>query len=322
VAALLLVACVPSLGPASAIKDPDTPSSEERQAAERGPDSAIGHGHAGHAHLESSEHHDSAEHDGQSAGAQRATLVPAGGGSGRSWMGVEMRHTEHDGVLLDAVFPGSPAASAGLKAGDRVLTIAGQAIARPGDVHVALEPHGVDEWVVVTVRRAGAERFMRLRLGPKPESGELMHSLYVGQPAPSISSLRTVQGSVVPSLEQLRGQVVVLDFWATWCVACRALSPTLSRWHEELAIHGVRVLAATTEPYPEVAHAVAQLGMDYPVFVDEEGAVSLAYRASALPTVFLIDQAGVVQDVMVGFDPQRLERFRARMGELLRPPSP
>jgi thiol-disulfide isomerase/thioredoxin len=235
-------------------------------------------------------------------------------------MGIEMRHTEHEGVVVEGVFPGSPAASAGLQAGDRLVSVGEQSIARPADVVMAVQAYAVGQSLMVKMLRAGQQRFARLVLVPKPDSEELMRSIYVGRPAPSISSLQTVQGTVVPSFAQLQGKPVVLEFWATWCVACRAMAPTLNRWHDELSARGVRVMAVTAEAYEDVALALPQLDMRYPVFVDATGEVIMGYRASALPTVFLIDGQGVVRDVMVGYDPTQLEAFRQRLGELVTKP--
>lgn len=231
-----------------------------------------------------------------------------------------MRHLELGGVVVEGVVPGSPAASAGLEPGDRLLTVGEESIQRPTDVQVALGAFGPGQSVKVTVQRRGQQRFMRVQLVSTPDPSELMRALYVGKPAPSITALQTVQGAVVPSLTRLQGQIVVLEFWATWCVACRALGPTLNRWHDELGARGVSVLAATTEPHDEVASAIPQLAMRYPVFVDPEGEVTMAYRANALPTMFLIDGQGVVREVIVGFDPHAVEVFREKLAALIQRP--
>jgi thiol-disulfide isomerase/thioredoxin len=240
---------------------------------------------------------------------------------GRStpWLGIEMRRT-NTGVEVANVFPGSAAQSSGLKSGDRLLALGNSQIREPVDVHSALQGRQVGEDVDAQVMRAGTSLRLSLRLGAKPDTSELLRSVFVGKPAPSISSLRTVSGTVVPSLTQLQGKVVVLEFWATWCVACRAMAPTLNHWYETLSAQGARVLAVSSEPYEEVSNNLQQLGMRYPVFVDESTEVSQAYRAGALPTLFLIDQAGIVRSVEVGFSPERLRAFESELKALLAKP--
>jgi peroxiredoxin len=228
-------------------------------------------------------------------------------------------HPTPEGVMVGDVFPGSAAESAGLQSGDRLVSLGNAAIVDPPDVHVALNGHHVGEDVELRIERAGQPVRLNLRLGAKPDSTELMRSLFVGKSAPSISSLRTVSGSVVPSYGQLRGKVVVLEFWATWCVACRAMAPTLNRWFDSLTAQGVRVLAVSSEPFEEVSNALPQLGLRYPVFADESTEVSQAYRAGAIPTLFLIDQQGVVRDVTVGYDPEAVAAFEAKINALLQP---
>ncbi len=313
----LLASCgssAPNVELSTVSSNPDAPVSEqmEHRAAPSPRDPTPEHAHH-HGEEEHADEHGHAPRSSVGEGAPPTSLPPiehAGDDAqrGRPWMGIEMRD-EQGAVAVLSVFPGSPAASAGLTAGDELLTIAGEAISRPTDVHAALGPLQVGDRVLVTFRRDGKQRFSRLHLGPKPDSAGLMRDLYVGQAAPSISSLRTLQGSVVPSWPQLQGKVVVLEFWATWCSACRLLQPTLSHWHQRYAASGVHVLSVSAEPPQEVLNALPQLGIPYPVFSDEDESVTRAYRASALPTAFLIDERGVVRDVMIGFDPQQLARF-------------
>lgn len=221
------------------------------------------------------------------------------------------------GVQVESVFPGSAAASAGLLVGDHLLSLDDAQLSGPADVHSALADKAVGQRVLLRVMRGSSEQRLSLQLGSKPETAELLRSLYLGQPAPSLSSLRSVQGSLVPSLLQNRGKVVVLEFWATWCVACRILAPELNRWHAELSAQGVRVLGVSVEPYDEVVNNLPQLEIAYPVFVDETTEVSQAYRATALPSLFLIDQRGVIRDVVVGYAPAQIAQLKQTLATLL-----
>ena len=105
------------------------------------------------------------------------------------------------------------------------------------------------------------------------------------------------------------GRVVVLEFWASWCVACRALAPTLNDWHEEFSPLGIHILGISSDPFEEAVRASEDLA--FPTYSDEEGEVTLRYQGTALPTLVLVDGRGIVVDVMVGLDLERLPKFKA-----------
>ena len=252
--------------------------------------------------------------DGTRASAD-ATRASADGTRTPAWLGISMLQTE-GGVVVDQLIPGSPAARAGLLPGDRLMRVAGEVVSTPSDVSAVVANHQAGAQVSIDFRRDGAARLLRLETVPKPDTEQLLRHLYVGQPAPSLSSLRTVQGSVVPSLVQLKGSVVVLEFWASWCVACRAMSETLNRWHEDLGVLGVSVLGITMDPYEEAVRATELLELRYPTFSDESGDVTRDYRAMSLPTLFVIDKAGIVREVMVGLHWRRLEEMGAQLKQL------
>lgn len=119
------------------------------------------------------------------------------------------------------------------------------------------------------------------------------------------------------SSEDLRGQVVVVNFWATWCLPCRIEIPALQTLHEDHADGGVVVLGISTDvggarvvpPYLE------ERGVTYPVAL-ADGAVRRAFGGvDALPTTFVIDRDGVVRHRVVGlFAPPAL---RAAVGRLV-----
>lgn len=229
--------------------------------------------------------------------------------SGDSWLGVELRQDE-SGVALPFVYPGGPASKAGLVAGDVLQRLGEAPIRSVSDVHEAMSLIDVGASLAVVVQRGQRERLFRVDVSRRPSQEELMRTLYVGLPAPSISSLETLTGTVVPSFEQLQGHVVVLEFWASWCVACRVLTPELNEWHREGTVLGQRVIGITMDPIEIAADAVRQFEIEYSVHLDVEGEVTRAYRATALPMLFLVDRRGLVRDVVVGYDSEKLASMR------------
>jgi serine protease Do len=120
---------------------------------------------------------------------------------------VELAATEpgQPGVLVRAAVPGSPAARAGLEAGDVILTVNGEAMQRPADVARAVRSYRVMERVSVGVTRNGQQRLFAVELERLPADEEIMRRAYVGSPAPKFAQLKTIQGQVAPSVGALKG---------------------------------------------------------------------------------------------------------------------
>ena len=121
----------------------------------------------------------------------------------------------------------------------------------------------------------------------------------VGHLAPDFS-LTTVSGEEV-TLSEFRGrQPVVLNFWATWCPPCRAEIPFFQaasrKYNGQVVVLGVD----DGEPRATVAPFVTEMGMTYPVPLDDKSVVSRRYRVNSLPSTYFIDRDGVVQKVHIG----------------------
>jgi peroxiredoxin len=122
----------------------------------------------------------------------------------------------------------------------------------------------------------------------------------VGKPAPAFA-IKDMEGKTV-SLKDLKGKVVVMDLWATWCPPCRASLPHLDKLHEEIKPKGVEVFAVNEqEDKDDVQNFIKQTGLKTPVLLDSDGAVGQAYRAEGIPQTVVIGKDGVVRKVIVGF---------------------
>ena len=238
----------------------------------------------------------------------------------RGWLGVELATSSEGGVVVRSVVRGSAAEHAGIAPGDRIVRFEGVAVTTPEDVVRLVGARAPGTRVGVGLVREGAERLMAAELGAAPDESGVMKMRFVGAPAPAFEALDVVQGSLVPTLKALQGKVVVLEFWATWCVACRFMVPKLNEWHERRAAEGVAVLGVTMEPVVSVSEAARQLGIEYAVASDHSGKTTTRYHANALPTLFVIDARGVVRDVMVGYSAKRLAELESLVSALVREP--
>jgi len=132
-----------------------------------------------------------------------------------------------------------------------------------------------------------------------PSGNDAIPAPDVGHIAPDFV-LPTVSGSHL-ALRSLRGRVVLLNFWTTWCPACRREMPELARWYRELRRQGLVVLGVDKQESRDSVEAfLHKLEIPYPVVLDETGDVSARYDVLGVPTTFLIDGQGIVRSTKVG----------------------
>lgn len=131
-------------------------------------------------------------------------------------------------------------------------------------------------------------------------------------PAPGFT-LPDTSGRLV-SLEGLRGKVVAVNFWATWCGPCQEEIPDLARLYAAHRKSCFELLGVAEESgsRDDVVAAAAKLGVNYPVLLDPEGRAGDAYRIPGYPRTYLIDVRGRIRRVFEGaVDPGDLERALA-----------
>jgi peroxiredoxin len=113
-------------------------------------------------------------------------------------------------------------------------------------------------------------------------------------------TLETLEGETV-SLAELRGQAILVNFWATWCPPCRAEMPAIQQVYDKYRDRGFTVLAVDLQESPAAVSAFAQeLGLTFPILIDPDGGVFMRYRVTSLPTTFFLDRAGIIQEVTIG----------------------
>ena len=114
----------------------------------------------------------------------------------------------------------------------------------------------------------------------------------VGYLAPDFS-LRNLKGNY-QSLDSFSGQVVVLNFWATWCVPCRVEMPSFEKLYRRYRSEGLTVLAVTLDKNSEknIKSFVDEYELSFPVLLDEEGKVERLYPSMTIPFTYVIDRDG------------------------------
>lgn len=120
------------------------------------------------------------------------------------------------------------------------------------------------------------------------------------QPAPDFSLI--FADGRRQRLSDLRGKPVVLNFWATWCVPCKAEMPALQAlYNEQGAGSSFELLAINMHEAAETAAVYGvELGLTFPLVVDPDGQISSSYRVRVLPTTVIVDAQGVVRSQHLG----------------------
>ncbi len=109
------------------------------------------------------------------------------------------------------------------------------------------------------------------------------------------------------TLHDLRGQVVLINIWATWCPPCRAEMPAIQQAYAEYHDRGFTVLAVNQrEDATAITPFLAQYGLTFTALLDRDGQASATYQASALPSSFFVDRRGVIRAVYHGPLPPRV----------------
>ena len=120
-----------------------------------------------------------------------------------------------------------------------------------------------------------------------------------GAPAPEFTLTDTAGQAI--SLASLKGQVVLINFWATWCAPCQFEMPAIQREFERRQDQGFTVLAVdAAEQEAEVSDFGGKFGLGFPLLLDPDAAVNDLYRVRGYPTTFFVDRTGMIAVEHVG----------------------
>ncbi|MGH2822979.1 MAG: TlpA family protein disulfide reductase, partial [Thermoleophilaceae bacterium] len=129
--------------------------------------------------------------------------------------------------------------------------------------------------------------------------------------------LPRLSGDGVGSLDDYRGRVVVLNFWASWCEPCREESPLLQRWHERIVKRGATVLGVDVQDLTgDAQEFIDEYDLTYPMLRDGEGSTRENFSILGLPETFVIDRRGRIAAVRRGVVDETF--MRERVAPLLR----
>ncbi len=121
----------------------------------------------------------------------------------------------------------------------------------------------------------------------------------IGQPAPDFSLVD--RNGRTWTLSKLKGQVVFVNFWATWCPPCREEMPSMQQLYDTLAKDEFKMLAVLNKDDPALADIfVAKLGITMPILNDQDNTIGKKYGLTGLPETYIIDKQGVLREKFIG----------------------
>ena len=138
-----------------------------------------------------------------------------------------------------------------------------------------------------------------------------------GGPAPAFQ-LESVSGGQA-GLDQYKGQVVMLNFWATWCGPCQQEMPLLEQMYKKYKPAGFTLVGVNVDKdAPPVRALLAKKPVSFPVLLDPASQVSKAYHVDEMPSTVLIDRKGNIRFLHRGYKPGDENEYQDRIRQLIR----
>ncbi|MDD9939509.1 MAG: TlpA disulfide reductase family protein [Myxococcales bacterium] len=137
-----------------------------------------------------------------------------------------------------------------------------------------------------------------------------------GQPAPPLSG-KTLAGKPV-SLTGLKGRVVLIDFWASWCAPCKEEMPVLQKLNKKYGKKGLSILGVSVDDEADKAKAfIKKMGVTFLIMHDKGHAIAERYKPAKMPTSFIVDRAGKIRYVHEGFEKSDIPKLDKEIRSLL-----
>jgi peroxiredoxin len=146
-------------------------------------------------------------------------------------------------------------------------------------------------------------------------------ALEPGAPLPDLTA-GSLQESKPLALKSFRGQVLYVDFWASWCVPCRVSMPALDALFRKHSARGFTVLGVNKDTtIADARRFLKRVPVAFPLAYDVQDGLAKAFDVKAMPSGYLVDRRGVVRRVHRGFTAETAAQLEREIEELLKEPA-
>ncbi len=247
-------------------------------------------------------------------------LAPGGTHSNSGWVGIRVQAMPNGvrGVLVTSTVARSPAAIGGILVGDHLMSAEGHPLDSPEQFVKLIRSRRPGAHLTLVGSRGSESRSFDLKIENLPDENGVLERTFLDLPAPTLDGLVSLSGEAPPTWPSLHGRIVVLDFGPLGAAFCHLISPELNRWQtrfgERLAVIGIAPGSVA-----QIAEAAPRFHMQYRVLADPRERVVKAFDAYAVPLVLVIDGAGVVRAISLGYSSQQLNKMERLVEKLLAP---
>ena len=145
----------------------------------------------------------------------------------------------------------------------------------------------------------------------------------MGSKAPPFRAATVDSVPTVHTLDDYKGQVVLLNIWGTFCLPCRDEMPAIEKLHEAMAPQGLKVVAVSMDDpgfQDKIRAFVKEFGLTFQILYDPSGKITNDYQTTGVPETFVIARDGVIRKKVIGASDWNSQSNRALIAQLLAEP--
>ncbi|MEO8450659.1 MAG: TlpA disulfide reductase family protein [Gemmatimonadota bacterium] len=168
-------------------------------------------------------------------------------------------------------------------------------------------------YVAVIVAGLGIGAWALVQLAPKNVGAE------VGNQAPAFDAVDMATGKLTSLKDRYKGQVTLVNIWATWCLPCRAEMPAMEKLYKEFGPAGFKIAAVSVDEgsADPVKQFTREFGITFDVLHDPSRKIEEIYQTTGYPESFLLDRDGIIVKKVIGEHPWSSENSRRLIAQLL-----